>query len=900
MRRTEKVIAGFGISPVLNSGAGGAALKASTAFSPHIREGFCLGPAIVAGCLMASATITPGRAACAEGFSNSVVEQRYKLQVREKTLGEAVLSLAEQTERELLFPYVLADVEGDFSVDGILSASEALCVLLSGSRFSGALTERGVITISRIETGHENQEGKVAQSKRQKGLLGLLSSVSAIVLGGVTNASAQVDDATATDDEIVVTGKFFNQRFSDRLGLSPEEIPFSLDVLDRDALNARGFVKPTQYLQTLPNVTIGFSDPSAFAIEDIQVRGFNATQIVNGRAENIFSNPVDDVFIDSIELLRGPASVSVGPILPGGSINTVLTQPVAGEDFVNFEATSGQFDFHRLEADANFGALFGNENIRARVGIAHQYAGTPQEPAFKRSFAIRPVIEADLGPNTRIQGSISYIRGNGSSNFRFPLTFEGEAPPNVTPETYVGQPDLDFTFETSKGTEVFLEHSFLDDLKLTLRGQIQEVDFASRYAAPAYKYLDAGADYYYNGYAYGTDPNNPTADFYQENGKEHQLFYFGDAQLTGPINLFDQQHSFVLGATYQSLEFDARFAIGDDFSGTVDFNDIAGTTFVNTIPNDLTTGPGFEISFFESSVRTLASVYGELAIRPTSWLTIPVGVRYDEVTTDRTADPLEARIEQSDDAVTIRAGATAELSENVRSYFSYAQSFIPQLDIQDINGDPIGPETGNSYEVGFRTNFFDGLLNANLALFNTSRNDVAQLVDRDGISVQFFDTVGEVRHRGGEFDFTINNYRGLTLTGSYGFLEAEQTEGDGPLENPLQQLGTSKHTASMFGTYSFEEFDNALKDLELGLGFVYRSSNLAARRETDNSEIFLPGFIRVDASARYQATEKIQLQVNVNNLLDRTYIERSGFGFLGGGFNFADPRSVIGTIRVSL
>ena len=76
------------------------------------------------------------------------VEQKYPFDITETKLGAALLELCGQAQHQCLFPYELAQSEGVHPVIGNYTVTEALTIMLSGTNFSGGLTQRGIITVS--------------------------------------------------------------------------------------------------------------------------------------------------------------------------------------------------------------------------------------------------------------------------------------------------------------------------------------------------------------------------------------------------------------------------------------------------------------------------------------------------------------------------------------------------------------------------------------------------------------------------------------------------------------------------------------------------------------------------------------------------------------------------------
>ena len=76
-----------------------------------------------------------------------------------------------------------------------------------------------------------------------------------------------------------------------------------------------------------------------------------------------------------------------------------------------------------------------------------------------------------------------------------------------------------------------------------------------------------------------------------------------------------------------------------------------------------------------------------------------------------------------------------------------------------------------------------------------------------------------------------------------------------------------RHQFALWNRYDFSRTVGA------GLGVVHQASQYAALHNPagNNFATRLPGFTRVDAALFLSPCEKVQLQVNIENLLDETY-----------------------------
>ena len=115
-----------------------------------------------------------------------------------------------------------------------------------------------------------------------------------------------------------------------RLGLTPREIPASVDVIGQETIEERGHRSTLEAIESAVGVTAGSppGDPGAFSL-----RGFTDNQIsqlYDGTRigpSNMTGRPLDVWNFERIEILKGPASVLYGEGAVGGAINLVTRRP---------------------------------------------------------------------------------------------------------------------------------------------------------------------------------------------------------------------------------------------------------------------------------------------------------------------------------------------------------------------------------------------------------------------------------------------------------------------------------------------------------------------------------------------------------------------------------------------
>lgn len=170
----------------------------------------------------------------------------------------------------------------------------------------------------------------------------LLSLSITAALGCMATARAQqagtVQATEATTlDQVVVSGRLRSlEQFTptgSRLNLSARDTPGTLDAINAAAIDARGLRSVEKAAESQPGVSTGGSpgNPATFSM-----RGFTDGQITilhNGLylgPSNMTNRPQNTFNLQSVEVLKGPASVIYGQGAVGGAVNVTNKAPTFG------------------------------------------------------------------------------------------------------------------------------------------------------------------------------------------------------------------------------------------------------------------------------------------------------------------------------------------------------------------------------------------------------------------------------------------------------------------------------------------------------------------------------------------------------------------------------------------
>jgi iron complex outermembrane receptor protein len=228
-------------------------------------------------------------------------------------------------------------------------------------------------------------------------------------------------------------------------------------------------------------------------------------------------------------------------------------------------------------------------------------------------------------------------------------------------------------------------------------------------------------------------------------------------------------------------------------------------------------------------------------------------------------------------------------------YGNYVESF-GQSGGRSADASPLPPQEGEQYEVGLKTEFFDGRLSSTLAFYHLTKTNLPA-ADLSTPAPDDVIPTGEARSRGIELDISGKPTERLSLIGTYAFTDAEITKealdafpaNAGKPGDPLP--GAPDHQGSLWAKYQILP-----ERLEFGTGvfLVGRSPGVIG------TTVDALGYVRWDAFAAYYfklGGSRLTAQVNVNNILDKEYFNASQF-FCCSTLHPGEPLTVLGSIRV--
>jgi catecholate siderophore receptor len=246
-----------------------------------------------------------------------------------------------------------------------------------------------------------------------------------------------------------------------------------------------------------------------------------------------------------------------------------------------------------------------------------------------------------------------------------------------------------------------------------------------------------------------------------------------------------------------------------------------------------------------------------------------VGIRHDQLTTHYDNVKTSQTIEVSDSLLSPRAGLIFKPIENLSIYGSYSLAYVPRAGDQLLSltatTKSLQPEKFINKELGAKYDI-SPQLSLTAAIYQLERKNVA-MTDPANPSQNI--VIDGQETKGAELGIAGKMTDRWSMFGGYSYQDAEFTKAmviSGSTYLAGTTLGqTPSHTFSLWNRYDFNERWGA------AIGVVSRSQMYALTPTTAASTV-LPGYARVDAAIFWKPSSKIQMQLNVENLMDKDYV----------------------------
>ena len=675
-------------------------------------------------------------------------------------------------------------------------------------------------------------------------------------------------------DEVTVEGRAGDYAASTADSFKTEAplrlIPQAIQVVPRSVIDDQNALTLAEAVRNVSGTSndFGFNGGSQplLILRGFQTTSMTAASSMSGSSSFYLNGskvqgiPINMANVESVEVIKGPATVLFGRGEPGGLVNVVSRAPRANRAWT-FEQSGDDLGTSRTLIDAT-GPLNRTKSLLGRAAVSYSDVGSNRDFVEDRVGSFNGNLAWNLGERTRIDLTVDHTDQRYRNDFGIPAI--GDRPADLPlSRQFNDAPELSRIRTDS--FRLGYERAFDARWTLTarassLRAKTREVDV----------------------WPYRIDL--ATFEDCLETRQELCRYYFNarpDGRYRAEQGTVDLQGRFLTGAVEHEL------LVGVDHYDTSK----EGTTYLQFLPGVVLDRPAsgaaprldisqsIPIETVDESRWTSAYVQDQMTLGSRG-LHLVAGLRHDRTRAIYAAPGTEPN-EQS--FTKPRLGLVKELGATRSIYFQYQESVAANNGRDPVSLVALDAETAAQMEAGLKVASSSGRLQATLSAY--------QLVKKNRADYSLFptiQTVGEARSRGIELDWSGEVSARLAMIGSYSYTDAVVTED--PQFEGTRLANVPRQSGSVWARFLVD------RHWAVGGGVFCQGARLGDQANT----FVLPGYARVDAMVSYDLNlraARMLLQLNVDNVLDHRYYTGS-HQFVRDWIQPGRPRTVTLAVRV--
>lgn len=727
----------------------------------------------------------------------------------------------------------------------------------------------------------------------------------------------------------------------------------SVSVLTDQRLKDQNITDLNSAMRNMPGVTVlpdHSADELAFYSRGFQITQF---QFDGGAAMSVPNSnykPVIDLSLyDHIELVRGAAGTFNGYGAPGGIINLVRKKPLDHQQFL-LDMQIGSWDWHRISVDVS-GPLAFEGRLRGRLIATHQDNKFFYDVAKADRNVLSGTLEYDLTGTTLISAGFNYQQNNdipfpaGLMRYRdgtlLPL-------PRSTCFCFDFAKSNSMNKEMFGEVDQRIGADWTVKLKATKIKQ-KTADFNPWVSGALNPFTGEGATAFASGYTFANTRQTMLEATFDGNfrmfGREQKLVLGANYSTINPAGTKGTFQGFN-PYTFQEILF------GDRTSNNVDALHFNPSDWgVPIIPPgyaaEVIYGDNRYVNSYANLILTpIKHLHVSTGVRYSTYRVRGLARNFCFAGQDQ--DPNSACFGKPVGSLVISGAGfvtkgrafswppsvqwSYDITNNLTGSANYTDIYVDQSANLNINGTPLPPITGGNFEGELKWLSPNKRLNTSLSIYYTkqngfafadpicaplnppakctirSTNNVGQLNTQQNCCFIFDPTRKNISY-GADLEIQGEIAGGWQLSASYNFNYNVQKGGDKLFTGSYAPLLSyaPRHRGQLWTTYSFAE-GSRLAGLVVGFGAQAQSKTFvqdgyctgfytAAEDPTRSCKpgqffrVFFtdPGHVVFSGSLGYKVSDALSFDLQMENLLDKTYFERVG-GIDAGNF-YGSPRS---------
>ncbi len=685
---------------------------------------------------------------------------------------------------------------------------------------------------------------------------------------------AQPLDDAKTLDAITVVGKVVRgeeRRHEDNVAtkssLPIAQTPQAVAVITREQLDAQAVTRVSEALRYSAGV-MPESDGMDARFDSWAVRGFYSGSTTwldgirldggSGAGNNWTLPQTEPFFLERIDILKGPSSVTYGQVVPGGAVMLASKRPAyQSEGLLQLRL----FSPAGWEVAGDVQGVTASGNSGWRVAAVSSTRDTMVDGVERRRSAIAPSLALRLGDRGDLLLMAQAQRDRGGSDYQW-LPAYGTLFPNpngiIPPSNFIGDHAFD-RFDRDQASAGWKLHLQLSD-RLELEQNLK------------YSSVETTTDMIQND-MFGDDDPAVSGDWDWRSVRRYVSHGVGESRGLGA----DTRLRYRIDGEHGSQEWLAGIDYyRNHFSGQRDAADVVNDLYHVDV---YAPQPGVDLSAFSrlsaiDSRKSQVGMYLQNQIIAGDWR-ILAGLRRDRAQTDERStrgDRPMVRTEETQSATTGRLGVLYLLENGLAPYASFSTSFEP-VGGSTAEGVPFRPMTARQKELGVKYAPQDQRWYVTAAAFDVVQRNRLTDDPVNGYPDQV--QTGEVRVKGWELELKLLPWKGWSVDGTYARLSSEVTQSEIPEElgRPLTFL--PRERAALWVTHDWRTWRAAL-----GARYTGESYGSDIGLDPGYASLRIPGYILFDGQLQWTlpatALGVTALALNVSNIADKRYVTGCG------------------------
>jgi catecholate siderophore receptor len=747
------------------------------------------------------------------------------------------------------------------------------------------------------------------------GVVGLYREEDALrlILAG-TGLNYRVDDSDTivvgvqARDTVSVNASIDNSVTLDKFTEPLLETPQSVSVVPTYVMQDQGLSTLRDTLRNVPGISLAAGEAGAQG-DNLTIRGFTARNDLFLDGIRDFGSYYRDSFdYEQVDALEGPAGIQFGRGSTGGVINQETKIP-AVEKFEDVQMQFGTDLTRRLTADLNSPLIDRFGGTAFRLNVMGDEAGVAGRDAAEiRRFGLAPSVSVGLDTKTVATLSYEHLNEDDTPDYGIPWLFSKPAPADR--RSYFGFPGTNYLRTHDDILTLRVEHDFTPGFNVHTiaraanyprAAQITEPQICSNasLSVPVGGIVSALPTLAANpAQACPYTVNTPAEDITQVNRNQIQTksvegILWDQTELGARFKTFGIRHDLSAG-----VEGGQEISNPRRYSYTINgLNTVPGATLLDPNEAQPFSGVGYITSIVHTRSRSVGVYFLDTA-KLGRLFELSGGVRWDRFNTaynlyqppppaGGTVTAAVLPLSRLDEQPSYRAALVFKPSMRGSLYFDYGTSWDPDaealsLSVGLVNGN-VAPEENSSYEAGVKWSFLNQRLLTDAAWFRTEKDNAHETSPTDSNDIV---AAGNQLVRGVQFSMVGRLPSDMDLVVGYAYLDSNVIASQFfPTAVGYPLANVPKQTFNAFLTHRLPWRLNG------GLGGNYVAARTASSTVpyvptgfapnpngpgyvvTSVAVKQVPGYWAFNAMLRRPITEKLELQANVNNVLNRSFID---------------------------